>query len=183
MIFYKNVDICDIISILARGILSLDECGNNNWDGHYRANNPTSKVYLFRPIGETNSFPSYGVALVEVDIDDAVPSIIGEHDAYFGQYEEYICDKVEPKNIKAVYVPRIFKNRMNISTELVSYVEIEADYYDEDNEPMKMIRCPSEILKRFAETAPFKCSTEFNFFRGVTEKRTMIDLYNVRYII
>ena len=32
MILYKNVDICDLKSIMEKGILSLDACGNNNWD-------------------------------------------------------------------------------------------------------------------------------------------------------
>ena len=40
----------------------------------------------------------------------------------------------------------------------------------------------SLLWKQFAKTAPLIDSTEFNFFRGVTEKRTMIDLYNIEYI-
>lgn len=32
MILYKNVDICDLEPIVKNGILSIDECGNNNWD-------------------------------------------------------------------------------------------------------------------------------------------------------
>lgn len=32
MILYKNVNICDLEPISKSGILSMDECGNNNWD-------------------------------------------------------------------------------------------------------------------------------------------------------
>ncbi len=47
MILYKNVDICDLEPIAKNGILSIDECGNNNWDEGKRAENDTSVVYLF----------------------------------------------------------------------------------------------------------------------------------------
>ena len=43
----------------------MDECGNDNWADGKRANNDTSVVYLFKPLGEVNSFPKYGVALLE----------------------------------------------------------------------------------------------------------------------
>lgn len=66
MILYKNVDICDLESITKNGILSMDECGNNNWDEGKRAANDTSVVYLFSPIGKQNTFPNYGAALLEV---------------------------------------------------------------------------------------------------------------------
>lgn len=62
MILYKNVDICDLEPITKNGILSIDECGNNNWDEGKRAENDTSVVYLFSPIGKQNSFPNYGAA-------------------------------------------------------------------------------------------------------------------------
>lgn len=50
MILYKNVDICDLVSIMEKGILSLDACGNNNWDDGKRGENSTSVVYLFQPL-------------------------------------------------------------------------------------------------------------------------------------
>lgn len=50
MILYKNVDICDLKSIMEKGILSLDACGNNNWDDGKRGENSTSVVYLFQPL-------------------------------------------------------------------------------------------------------------------------------------
>ena len=69
MLLYKNVDMCDIESIISKGILSMDECGNDNWSDGKRANNDTSVVYLFKPLGDVNSFPNYSVALLEVDCD------------------------------------------------------------------------------------------------------------------
>lgn len=65
MVLYKNVDICDLESIVKNGILSMDECGNNNWGDGKRSDNDTSVVYLFKPIAEENVFPSYGIALLE----------------------------------------------------------------------------------------------------------------------
>ena len=67
MILYKNVDICDLKSIMEKGILSLDACGNNNWDDGKRGENSTSVVYLFQPLTKENSFPEYGAALLEID--------------------------------------------------------------------------------------------------------------------
>ena len=55
MLLYKNVDICDLKSIIENGILSMDECGNNNWDEGKRAENDTSVVYLARLVNITHS--------------------------------------------------------------------------------------------------------------------------------
>ena len=38
-IYYKNVDIYDLPSILENGLLSMDESGNNNWQDNNRADN------------------------------------------------------------------------------------------------------------------------------------------------
>lgn len=182
MKLFKNVDLCDLESILTKGILSLDECDNDNWDSGKRADNATNVVYLFNPTGKQNSFPYYGIVLVEVEAE-AEKSDISEHDAYYGRYEEYVCTKIDPEQIKMVYIPEIFKNKVPISHSKIRYVKLEATHYDEDTDIPERIPCTDIILKRFAETAPIADSTEFNFFRGVTEKRHMIVLYDVRYII
>ena len=188
MILYKNVDICDLESILNKGILSLRESGNDNWNSSNRADNSIDKVYLFSPIGSENSFPNYGVALIEVDVNDAEEQFMSEHDAYFGRYKEYVCDKVLPEQIKAIYIPEIFKEKISISSSIfpyIMYVDIEATYYDEDDPLIdsKPKKCPEDVLKQFAETAPFMKADSFNFFRGITEKRHMIDLYDIVYCI
>ena len=66
MILYKNVDLIDLISIMENGILSLDECKNNNWEEGKRADNRTDVVYLFSPAAPEvkNSFINYGLALL-----------------------------------------------------------------------------------------------------------------------
>ena len=81
MLLYKNVDICDLKSIMENGILSMDECGNDNWDEGKRAENDTSVVYLFSPIGKHNSFPNYGAALLEVQCE-AKENKIGKTDTH-----------------------------------------------------------------------------------------------------
>lgn len=56
MLLYKNVDICDLEPIAKNGILSIDECGNNNWDEGKRAENDTSwYIYLARLVNRTHS--------------------------------------------------------------------------------------------------------------------------------
>ena len=47
MKLFKNVDIADLKSILARGILSMDESGNNDWNPKKRANNLNQKAPTF----------------------------------------------------------------------------------------------------------------------------------------
>lgn len=181
MRLFKNVDLCDLQSILSKGILSLDKCGNNNWIGHRRANNATDKVYLFSPITSENSFINYGMVLLEVDVE-AEPSEMTDHDAYIGKYNEFICDVVKPEQIIAAYIPAIFKDKITLQDSKIKYVEIIADWCNEDVVPWVTEKCSGEVLKRFAETANFECSNDYNFFRGITEKRHMIDLKNLRYI-
>lgn len=93
MILYKNVDICDLKSIMTKGILSIDESGNNNWDEEKRANNRTDVVYLFKPDRcASNSFPQYGVVLLEVACD-ATENKISDDDVNFNLYTEYVTKK------------------------------------------------------------------------------------------
>ena len=182
MRLYKNVDLCDLESILSRGILSMDECGNNNWLGYRRVDNPTNKVYLFSPVTLENSFVNYGVVLLAVDVE-AERSEMAEHDVHRGKYEEWICDRVKPDEIKAAYIPDIFKNKITIRHDKIKYIPISAEWCNEDLVPWVKEKCSEEVLKRFAETASFWCGNDYNFFRGVTEHNHMIDLYNLRYEI
>ena len=185
MILYKNVDIVDLKSILEKGILSLNESGNNNWDEGKRANNSCDVVYLFKPLTKENSFCRYGVALLEIDItdDNVEENMLSKNDINKGKYVEYISNKVAPELITKIYIPEIFKERVDVefSEEVLSKIywcEIKANYYGEDGRE----NCPAEVLEQFAKTAEIMDASEFNFFRGVTEERTMIDLYDVQYI-
>lgn len=93
MRLFKNVDICDLGNILEKGLQSMDECGNDNWDDGRRGNNSTSVVYLFRPKGEINSFPySYGVALVECDCDAQIHEM-SERDVHRDDHVEYVFSR------------------------------------------------------------------------------------------
>lgn len=50
-------------------------CGNDNWDDGKRAKNPTNVVYLFSPKDRRhNSFVGYGIALLEIECEDAEQS-------------------------------------------------------------------------------------------------------------
>ena len=183
MILYKNVDIKDLESILTKGILSLNVSGNNNWDDGKRADNSCDVVYLFRPLTEENSFCNYGVALLEIDIpDDKIKeNQLLENDRYNGKYIEYITDEVSVQYIKAIYIPELFKNRIDLPENILSKITwcgMKANYYGDIGRE----NCPDEVLKQFAKTAEIMDASEFNFFRGVTEKRTMIDLYDIQYV-
>ena len=183
MILYKNVDIKDLESILTKGILSLNVSGNNNWDDGKRADNSCDVVYLFRPLTEENSFCNYGVALLEIDIpDDKIKeNQLLKNDRYNGKYVEYIIDKVEVDCIKSIYIPKLFKKKVDLPIEIMSRITwcgIKANHYGDDGKE----NCPVEVLEQFAKTAEIMDASSFNFFRGTTEKRTMIDLYDIQYI-
>ena len=183
MILYKNVDIKDLESILSKGILSLNVSGNNNWDDGKRADNSCDVVYLFRPLTEENSFCNYGVALLEIDIpdDEIKENQLLENDIYNGKYVEYITDEVSVQYIKTIYIPKIFKERIDLPENILSKITwcgMKANYYGDSVRE----NCPDEVLKQFAKTAEIMDTSEFNFFRGVTEKREIIDLYDIQYI-
>ena len=183
MILYKNVDIKDLESILTKGILSLNVSGNNNWDDGKRADNSCDVVYLFRPLTEENSFCNYGIVLLEIDIpdDEIKENQLLKNDRYNGKYVEYIADKVEVDCIKSIYIPKLFKNRIDLPIEIMSRITwcgIKANHYGDDGKE----NCPVEVLEQFAETAEIMDASSFNFFRGVSEKREIIDLYDIQYI-
>ena len=184
MILYKNVDIKDLESILQKGILSLNESGNDNWDEDKRANNSCDVVYLFKSLTEENSFCKYGAALLEIDIaDDKVKeNQLLENDVNFGKYVEYVTDKVDADCIKAIYIPNLFKDRIDYLSEdimaKITWCKLKANYYGEKGKE----NCLDDVLEQFAKTAEIMDASEFNFFRGKNEDRTIIDLYDVQYI-
>ena len=183
MILYKNVDIKDLESILTEGILSLNVSENNNWDEGKRADNSCNVVYLFKPLTEENSFCNYGAALLEIDIpdDEIKENQLLENERYNGKYVEYIADKVDVSCIKSIYIPKLFKNRVVLPIEIMSRItwcDIKANYYGDDGKE----NCPIEVLEQFAKTAKIMDASSFNFFRGTSENREIIDLYDIKYI-
>lgn len=181
---YKNVDICDLESILEKGILSLDECGNNNWEDNKRADNPTNLVYLFKPKkGKANVYPNYGVALVETDITDVQKNEFAKYDVHKDDYIEYTAAKVEPGQITRILIPKIFEKRLHLPASVEKKVEwcgITAEIYGSHKDGLEP--ASDEILKRFAITAEIEKCTCFHFLRGKTDDNHMINLYNINYI-
>lgn len=181
MMLYKNVDICDLSSILQKGVLSMDECGNDNCDVGKRARNDTSVVYLFSPIGEKNSFPNYGAALLEMECS-ATENAMAENDYHQEDYREYVTDKVDPASIKRIMIPRVFKDYIKIPPQIpVTWCGLAAKVYDEDGDK-KVKPISSKLLEQFCKTAPLMDSTEVNYFRGISEDCEMIDLKDIEYI-
>lgn len=177
MKFYKNVDVCDLESIMKNGILSIDKCGNNNWEEGKRANNDTSVVYLFKPLTEINTFPGYGIALLEIECD-ATENKMTENDLHKDDYIEYVTKEVKPEQIKKIIIPKIFKERISLPSDIiVTWCNIYAEEYGDDG----LNEISKERLEMFSKTALIN-TMEFPFFRGVDERNYIIDLYNVRYI-
>ena len=178
MKLFKNVDLIDLESILKDGLMPLDSVGSN-WGNNNRVDNRTDVVYLFKA-QNNDVFPQYGVVLLEVDVD-AVENEIADNDVNKGKYQEFIVEgTISPSKIKAAYVPAIFKNRISkdIASKVV-FVEMLADYWADSG----LEKACESVLKRFSETAEIESASDMNFFRGITPKRTMIDLYNVKYLI
>ncbi len=178
MRLYKNVDICDLASIIEKGILSMDECGNCNWGEGKRASNDTSLVYLFRPIKKCNSFPEYGIALLEVECDATLNKML-DNDVHKNDYEEYVVDKVKSEDIKRVIIPEIFQEFINIPEGIeISWCGFQANYYNNSEK----CNAGDDVLKQFAKTAPLEDAMCYNFFRGVEENGEVMDLYDVVYV-
>ncbi len=193
MILYKNVDLSDLESILQRGILSLDESENDNWESR-RAPNRTDVVYLFSPLTEQNSFTQYGAALIECECEGIQNDLLPQ-DVNNGLYEEYIVDRVLPEQIRAIYVPEIFKERLTelapAVLEQITFCKMTAEIWDNSingNEkdcfgnpiPGGHRRVTEDELLRFAQTASLN-TWQLNYFRGEHENREVFDLEHIVY--
>ena len=204
--FYKNVDICDLKSILSKGILSLNRSGNDNWSSGRRANNSRDVVYLFVPTGYENSFVQYGLALLEVEVDGVENELL-DGDVNKGKYIEYVCDCVPPENIKAVYLPKIFKDRIHFNHHKIKWVDIDAkifspelydkniekygvgdgwtrDFPEDFDERNNYIDADNDILSMFVKTVRnIEDSSEFGYLDGQDINRNVIRLEYIHYDI
>lgn len=200
--YFKNVDICDLPSILKKGILSMNASGNNNWSSGKRANNSRDVVYLFRPTGYENSFVQYGVALLEVEVDGVENELL-DGDINKGKYKEYICDSVPPENIIAVYIPKIFKDRMSFRHPKIKFVDMEAKIFSSNlyksnlekygkngfihdpsfDDQLNYEQCDDYMIDIFAQTTNFEDSSMSMYFRGTLPNREVFDLKYVHYDI
>lgn len=205
-IYYKNVDICDLNSILRLGILSSNASGNDNWVSGKRTCNSKDVVYLFIPTGYENSFVQYGAALIEVEVDGYENELL-DGDINRGKYIEYVCDCVPKENIRAVYIPKIFRDQVHISNSKIKFVDMEAkifssELYDRNldcygvrgflgcrelpkdfDDSSNYIECNSQLLKIFSETANVTDSSMSNYFVGKMPDRTAIHLKYIHYDI
>ena len=135
--YYKNVDIADIENILEKGVLSMDESGNDNWDEGRRADNATDVVYLFKP-KKRNCLNMYGLLLLEISENiDAVKVEFSVGDNNAQNYDEYVVDRVSPGEILHIYAPRFLRNRMlncfsADAAKRITWVEFKAYRYESD---------------------------------------------------
>lgn len=199
MVLFHNTDLNNLNSIVEKGLLSSNECGVNNWDEGKRAKNSADVVYLFEPIGRQNSFSNLGIALIEAEVD---PEAISEselaiNDFGRGKYNEYTVEKVAPERIKAIYIPKVFKNRISGLSEKVLekvvWCEMNAKVFDHCEETgeigdfgipktRSIFRdATSDELELFGRTAEMSVCG-FNFFRGMNDDRTMLDLDEIVYV-
>ena len=109
------------------------------------------------------------------------------NDVNIGKYEEFIVDKIEPYQIRKILIPKMFKGKINISQNVIdriTWCDIVAEEYDRyENGISYFKKITPERMNLFANTAKIDCSDDFNYFRGVNNDNTMIDLYNVVYIV
>lgn len=169
---FKNVDICDLPSILEKGILSLDECKNDNWYDDKRAANATDVVYLAISTGEINSHTQYGAALVECKVRGSWYSEISERDVNLGKYVEVTADEVLPSQITAVYLPAAFKERV---TELlpadvlnrIKWCSFDFKVYDENEHSYRFAN--EDEIELFSKTCGLSNERDC-FFRSFFKK-------------
>ena len=198
MVLFHNANLTDINAICEQGLLPASVSRNYNWESNKIADNSVNVVYLFSPKSKKNTFTEYGICLIEVDIDDANENELACNDKHSNDYTEYVTQSVSPEQIKAIYIPEIFKSRINEYTELsekalnkIVWCDMEAEIYDKyipnPNDKYGLggthvyKRADKKVLDKFVETAPLDV-TYFNYFRGLYDNREMIELYNVIYI-
>ena len=181
MKLYKNVDLCDLDKILEEGILPLSVTGNNNWDSDKRASNANDVVYLSNPKTSTNSFPEYGIVLLEVEVE-AQKSEVPQGDNHEDLYDEYIIDSVSPSQIVKIYIPEILKGKVestNINSfDRITFVQMSAKCFKN----MEKTDADEADLKQFSETVErIYRASDWMYFRGTKANGEVFDLYDITY--
>lgn len=199
MKLYKNVDIKDLQAILREGIQPISVTGNNNWSDGKRASNSEDVVYLFETIkGESNTFPQYGMALLEVEVSTAKENELSERDVNRGNYIEYVIAEVKPEEITAIYIPKIYKKEIELKYQLnddrIQFVGITAKIFSHSElSPTEENPFNTKIFHRdatFEELAlliregytPLN-SDEMGYFRGIDADGTVVDYQKINYKI
>lgn len=185
--FYKNVDICDLESIVEKGILSLNASENNNWDDGRRADNSKDVVYLFKP-ALLNCLKMYGLALLEIDpATEAQKNDFCKNDHNQGNYEEFTVDYVSPESIVNIYLPDFLKSRIEPGLsqkvlEKVRWIPFKAYKYSPTDEPKSIqykgnyyVECNEyEYSLMLKDTCKLN-SCDFNYFRGFDNNELICD--------
>lgn len=178
MKLFKNVDILDIEGILEKGILSIDELGDDNWEDGRRGTNATDVVYLYEKIGDIVPV-QYGLIALEVDVEDVVKKEMLNTDVNVGRYNEYVCAKVDVCSIKKIICPTLFRAHIEDKipaefTHLVEWRTLTATHYD--GTP-----CTDDDYAMISDSCAVT-TYGINYLRAVNEKRHVIDFYNYKYI-
>lgn len=178
MKLFKNVDIVDLNSIVENGILPLNRLENSNWNSDNRVDNSDDVVYLFGNPKKTNSFTNYGLALIEVEVDEFEENEMVENDVNSNLYTEYITSEVPPLRIKKIYIPLVLKNRITdlsddvlklvkwVETSGYRYVLCDGGWYEKEN-------APKEIVKTYLGECESLNSNEFDYMDYI-EKDTKV---------
>ena len=185
MKLYKNVDIKDLASICKDGILPANVCKNFNWEDGKRGNGSQDVVYLAKYIGELNTACQYGLALIEIEIDESEvkENPLTPYDINADLYEEYICDEVRPDQIAAIYVPEVVKEYVGIPEEIENKItwcgmaaKLDFGY------KLGLLDASETEIKNFVSMVKEFNACGFNFFRAYTPENTVADIYKIKYI-
>ena len=190
---YKNVDICDLESILKKGILSLDECGNDNWSEGRRADNACDVVYMFKPKNK-NCLHMYGLALLEIKEGIGERQVeFAENDSNAEYYDEYVVEKVNPDNIVNIYLPTFLKNRIEKDLEdevlkKITWVQFKAYRYSEEETDKCLggtflTECSEFEYGLMQREECTLNSCYYNFFRGFDGRMLICDYELLEYAI
>ena len=162
MKLFKNVGLQELKDILKNGILPISVTGNDNWEENNRSNNSKDVVYLFSPKTELNTFMQYGLVLLEVETENAIKNEFMKNDVNKDCYDEFIKDKIEPNEIKKIYIPKIFKRQID-KTNFLKDIENKIIWVDLKDLPTK------EELEDYKNTV--NVSDFYNYLRGKLNAR------------
>lgn len=186
------VDVNQLNSILSNGILPLSKLDDQEWLSNKRANNSKDVVYLYDPNQEGDAFPqTYGLALLEIEVENATKNKMADNDTYKNRYTEYIVSEVKPEQIKNIYLPIVLKDRLSDKVKGldVTWVNVSIEFMpvkgrlyfgDEYTE----VTDQKELSKLFWSTTPLN-TDEYNYFRGsfklVDENSPLVNPPSVSY--
>lgn len=181
MKLYKNVPIEDLSKIMENGILPISETNNNNWEDRLRGCNPTFLVYLFSPLTEQTTFIEYGIALLEVEVPEStvIETVIRKSDNHKKLYKEYVTNFVSVENIKNIFLPKIFKKRLNNFID--KSFKDKVYWCDVDLKNKEIPFFTEDLVDEFIKNVELSCTND-HYFRAIRADRTFLD-FDINYKI